>query len=134
MPDSIKLLSLDLPCDRSAPGVVRRALRENERLGPFLRDGVLVASELVANAVVHSGGAIDQRIRVRAELSEDRLRISVQDPGLSGRDAVPASLTETRTGGRGLQIVDQLADRWGADRPDGYRVWAEVVRSAEPVG
>jgi anti-sigma regulatory factor (Ser/Thr protein kinase) len=126
MNESVELLSLDLPCDADAPGVVRRALREITRLGPCLPDGTLVASELVANAVLHSGCRIDQRIRVRANLDRDRLLISVHDPGLSGGHAAPGSPSDSRAGGRGLQIVDQLARRWGAERPGGYRVWAEL--------
>jgi hypothetical protein len=26
-----------------------------------------------------------------------------------------------------LRIVEQLAQRWGSERPDGYRVWAELA-------
>jgi anti-sigma regulatory factor (Ser/Thr protein kinase) len=130
MPESVELPSLDLPCDRHAPGAVRHALREIEPFAPFLEDGTLVASELVSNAVVHSGCGAGQRIRARANLSRDRMLISVHDPGLSGRDAGPGRPTGSGNRGRGLQIVDQLAHRWGTGRPDGYWVWAELARAA----
>jgi anti-sigma regulatory factor (Ser/Thr protein kinase) len=128
MNESVELLSMELPCDRNAPSAVRRALGGTTRLGPVLGDGLLVASELVTNAVLHSGCGTDQRIQVSANLDRDTLLISVHDPGASGEEAVPGSPSDSRAGGRGLQIVDQLARRWGAERPDGYHVWAELAR------
>jgi len=121
---------MELPCDRHAPATVRHALDEAGSLGQLRDNGRLVATELVANAVLHSGCANGHTIRVRAELFADHLLISVHDPGLSGGDATPAS-EEQRTGGWGLRIVDQLARRWGTERPDGYHVWAELARPAD---
>lgn len=128
MTKSVELLSLELPCDSHAPATVRHALDDPESLGPLLDDGVLVASELVANAVRHSDCAQEHMIHVRARLFEDHLLISVHDPGMSRRDAAPSD--ETGAGGWGLRIVDRLSRRWGAERPDGYRVWAELARRA----
>jgi len=143
MPESVELLSMELPCDLHAPSAVRHALDDSASLGRLLEDGLLVASELVTNAVLHSGCADQHMINVRAELFGDHLLISVHDPGLSGRDAAPAQAERSaevsktyshagnasgQDGGWGLQIVDRLARRWGAERPDGYRVWAELTR------
>jgi serine/threonine-protein kinase RsbW len=130
MSDSVDLLSLTVPCNRDAPAAVRQALGQIPRLGCLLDDGLLVASELVTNAVLHSGCAIDHVIRVRASLSEDHLLISVHDPGLSGQEATPRSPAQLGVGGFGLQIVDRLALRWGAERPDGYWVWAELATTS----
>lgn len=94
-----------------------------------LRIVQLLASELIANAVVHGppGGAIT----VRALRSDDRLRVEVDDndstarPRLLHRDHVDA-------GGRGLMLVDRFADRWGYDLrgADGKTVWFECVQPA----
>lgn len=88
---------------------------------------MLVASELVTNAVLHSGCASDHRLKVRATLQRDRLLISVHDPGISGASVQPRRPEHSALGGWGLQIAEQLAERWGSERPDGYRVWAELA-------
>jgi anti-sigma regulatory factor (Ser/Thr protein kinase) len=127
MLESVELLSLEVPCNRDAPGKVRRALARDDRLGRLRDDGILVASELVANAVLHSGCETDHTLQVRARLHDESLLISVHDPGLSGHGAVRRHDHDARPGGWGLQIVEQLARCWGAERPDGYRVWAELT-------
>jgi anti-sigma regulatory factor (Ser/Thr protein kinase) len=78
---------------------------------------VLVANELVTNAVVHAR----TEIRVRLELRGGRLHIAVRDgsPGLL-RVVAPDWQAE---GGRGLRLVEQLARAWGVNRhPDGGKV------------
>jgi anti-sigma regulatory factor (Ser/Thr protein kinase) len=119
------LLSLDLACDESAPRHVRDALTKMHTQAWSLDDGLLVASELVTNAVRHSGGSPHHRLRVVIALEPDALEISVYDPGLSGRDAEPLRKTDD-PGGWGLRIIEQVTVRWGQERPDGYRVWAEL--------
>jgi anti-sigma regulatory factor (Ser/Thr protein kinase) len=124
-PDS-DLLRLQVPCDRQAPAVVRGALhdrfREHARV---VGDAILVASELVANAVLHSGCSEEESIQVRVSLGRDRLLIRVRDPGASGREARARDYSPF--GGWGLQIVEQLTDRWGSERGDGHLVWAEMA-------
>jgi anti-sigma regulatory factor (Ser/Thr protein kinase) len=118
-------LWLDVPCDHHAAVTVRQALRETDGIGGSLWEALLVGSELVTNAVLHSGGASDHILEVRADLRRGRLLISVHDPGISGHPAQPRQ-TGSGLGGWGLRIVEQLAERWGSERPDGYRVWAEL--------
>lgn len=118
--------SFELRCDRDAPAVIREAVRELEEIGWAVGDAMLVASELVSNAVVHSGAREHDIIRVELALHGDRLLISVIDPGISGVNAVRAA-TEDPFGGIGLRLVEQLAIRWGSERRDGYRVWAELA-------
>jgi anti-sigma regulatory factor (Ser/Thr protein kinase) len=120
------ILSLNLPCDPDAPGIVRAALAEMDRIREVVIDVMLVASELVTNAVVHSGCRHEQELAVRAYVDGDRMRISVHDPGLSDLVARQRVAGADGTGGWGLQIVDRLAARWGSERDDGYQVWAEV--------
>ncbi len=120
------LLSLELPCDEYAPGTVRDAMAEVHDGGWSLDDGRLVASELVGNAVRHSGCQLHHRLRIRVSRREGRLRISVHDPGLSGQVARPGSGDSAEPRGLGLWIIGQLSEAWGTERPDGYRVWAEL--------
>jgi anti-sigma regulatory factor (Ser/Thr protein kinase) len=122
-------LELDLPCDEHAPATVRQALSDIPDAPWAIGDAMLVASELVTNAVLHSGCENNHDIKVSVGIREERLVIAVVDPGLSGVDA---RVRENPTfGGFGLRIVDQLAANWGSDRTHGYRVWAEVTL---PVG
>jgi anti-sigma regulatory factor (Ser/Thr protein kinase) len=120
-----QVLSLRLPCDENAPGAVRDALDESANSDWTLGDAMLIASELVTNAVLHSGCSGADLIQVDVRRQPERLLIKVRDPGLSGEKV------RTRDGGAdggwGLVIVDELAQRWGTERADGYCVWAEVA-------
>jgi anti-sigma regulatory factor (Ser/Thr protein kinase) len=135
MKPSDDLLSLELPCNLHAPVTVRDALADVHDGGWSLDDGRLVASELVTNAVRHSGCGGEHRLKIEVGKREGRLLISVHDPGLSGQAARPRAVDpkiadEIDTSGWGLHIVDQLSETWGAERPDGYRVWAELAAQA----
>jgi anti-sigma regulatory factor (Ser/Thr protein kinase) len=121
------LLVLSVGCGCGAPAIVRAAFREIKELGAVRDDAVLVASELVTNAVVHSGGSPADTIQIRAVLVRGGVSISVHDPGLSG-DAPHLRDTDVmQAGGRGLRIVERLARRWGCERDPGHRVWAELA-------
>jgi anti-sigma regulatory factor (Ser/Thr protein kinase) len=120
------LMALTLPCAPTAPAAVREELSALDDLGWVLGDVMLVASELVNNAVTHSGGTADHDLQVKAYRQDERLTISVRDPGLSGSQADPAPQSDLQMGGWGLQIVDALCERWGEERDDGYLVWAEI--------
>jgi anti-sigma regulatory factor (Ser/Thr protein kinase) len=119
---------LTLPCDVRAPGHVRAALANVHQDGWSLDDGQLVASELVTNAVKHSGCGPEHRLQVDVRLLSDGLEISVHDPGLSKRAAYRQPSGRLKPGGLGLQIVEHLSRSWGAARLDGYLVWAELPR------
>jgi hypothetical protein len=51
----VNVLQMEVPCDVHAPTKVRAALVEVHGDDWSLDDGLLVASELVSNAVEHSG-------------------------------------------------------------------------------
>ena len=84
---------------------------------------MLVASELVTNAVVHTRGPL----RLRLELVAGRLHLAVADvsPRLLGLAADPDA-----EGGRGLLVVDQLASSWGVQHPPegGKVIWCVLER------
>ena len=119
-------MALTLPCAPNAPAAVREGLSRLDGLGWVVGDAMMVASELVNNAVVHSGGMPHDHLEVRASRHAGRLMISVRDPGLSGSRAGPRPPTDLQMGGWGLRLVEALCHRWGEERGEGYHVWAEI--------
>lgn len=119
-------LSLNLPCDENAPGAVRQAMSSMGAVGPSLGDAMLVASELVTNAVRHSDCSGQDDIDVAVRRFDHHMLISVHDPGASQREAQIPALAECAAQGLGLRIVEELTSRWGSERQDGYVVWAEL--------
>jgi len=113
-------------CDSRAPKIVRHALERFPEVGSEQHDALLVASELVTNAVRHSRASEETLLRVCARRERDLMHICVVDPGLSGLTA-KVSNRPPGLGGLGLKVVQALSERWGSERrPDGYRVWADV--------
>jgi anti-sigma regulatory factor (Ser/Thr protein kinase) len=124
---SEEVLSLELPCDPEAPAIARAALARHEKLGWAMGDGMLVVSELVTNAVLYSGCGPEQLLRLALTVDGGCVRILVDQPGRSAGSAHPRHLSELTDAGVGLMIVDALVQRWGAERDDGYRFWAEIA-------
>ncbi|RGD58937.1 ATP-binding protein [Kitasatospora xanthocidica] len=91
----------------------------------------LLLGELFANAVQHSDGPDDCHIEVRFALTGSRLRLEVHDAG-SGRPSVRTAAPDDEHG-RGLYLVNELAERWGcASRPYGIGkfLWAHIAPAA----
>lgn len=83
---------------------------------------LLLISELVTNAYRHARSDT----RVSLEHDDDRVRVEVEDKGGGDVHLVPLDLN--RDHGRGLQIVDTLAQRWGHHSDgSGNVVWFELV-------
>jgi anti-sigma regulatory factor (Ser/Thr protein kinase) len=120
-------MQLDLACATNAPAVVRDALKTIGELDAVRDDVMLVASELVTNAVMHSGGSAAATIQVRAALTETDVVISVADPGLSGNLPRMQDADVLVAGGYGLRIINQLASEWGFEHNQGCRVWARLI-------
>ncbi len=86
----------------------------------------LLVSEVVTNAVVHAATDV---LLVVTVLPDDRVRIAVSD----GSRHAPArrDYQATATTGRGLQLLEELADASGTLRsPTGKTVWFEVAPTA----
>jgi PAS domain S-box-containing protein len=89
-----------------------------------LRDqAALAVSELVTNAVVHAGSAV--QVRVVAVPDGVRVEVSDASPHLPTlRDYALTSGT-----GRGLRLVERTVDRWGVvPDAEGKTVWFEIGR------
>ncbi|MEO8889608.1 MAG: ATP-binding protein [Jatrophihabitantaceae bacterium] len=115
----------------SSAALVRRRLTDDlahEGVDPdSIDEVVLVASELVGNAVRHTPvGPLD----VTWDLDPNGVTVRVSDPSTT----LPTLRTplDTEPGGRGLTIVAAVSDDWGAyTLGSGKRVWAHVpVRRA----
>jgi anti-sigma regulatory factor (Ser/Thr protein kinase) len=83
----------------------------------------LLVSELVTNGIVH--GATDRPLEVDVEMSESGLRVDVMDQGL-GFARRPGTDAPDYSGGFGLFLVEELADRWGIVRNGKTCVWFEL--------
>ncbi|MGW7289737.1 ATP-binding protein [Streptomyces sp. NPDC054847] len=83
---------------------------------------VLLVSELVGNAVRHTGARV---FGLRMLRRRGWIRIEVRDPSRGLPCLMPVG--EMDTSGRGLFLVDKLADRWGVDLlPRGKTTWFEM--------
>lgn len=94
---------------------------------PVAETLILLVSELVTNAVVHTGRPAVLWLSVVGSAVGATLRLEVADRSDSA--PVPRRPDDDATGGRGLALVDGLADRWGWHREGvGKRIWCELDR------
>jgi anti-sigma regulatory factor (Ser/Thr protein kinase) len=111
----------------SAASAARNALGALEpRLdAQVLNDIRLLVSELVTNAIRHSGAAPDGHVGLDVSIGKNSIRVEVAD---AGPGFVPEDRDEdtSRPGGWGLYLVDRIADRWGVARNSVTRVWFEI--------
>ena len=119
-------LSYELQSAPQAPGIARRGL-QRELAGTLEAETVarlgLIVSELVTNSVVHGPG---RPIVLRLEVQADgAVRGEVEDQGRNGVVKIRRETMEDEIGGKGLAIVDALADRWGVHERSTH-VWFEL--------
>jgi anti-sigma regulatory factor (Ser/Thr protein kinase)/anti-anti-sigma regulatory factor len=90
-----------------------------------VEDALLVVTELTANVVDHARTSM----RVHLQYDGSRLRCSVRDYAPDHPRLQPLDPYAAR--GRGLQVVNALATRWGwTSHPDGKHVWAVLGAGA----
>lgn len=149
-------MQLAVQADPAEVGRARRWVRSRllsqgvDPDAPIAETLVLVVSELVTNAVVHTGcpavlrllmpvdvppagcGAADGGTgATRAVAMVGPLRVEVADASRIAPAPRHAGDDEDATNGRGLELVELLCDRWGW-YPDGSgkRVWCEIDAAA----
>jgi serine/threonine-protein kinase RsbW len=109
---------------KGEPGEVARVRRDLAGyLGsiPQADDCVLIASELAANSVVHSGSKM---FVIRAEIFATYVWIESEDSGADWHPRLPDDRPH------GTDLIELLADEWGSERSTrGDRItWARIAR------
>jgi anti-sigma regulatory factor (Ser/Thr protein kinase) len=124
---------LELPAQPSSAAVLRlRIAQDLARVGipdGLVNDVVLVATELLSNALRHARSLPGDQLDVSWDVRGGRaasVSIRVTDGG--GRNTPHVrNPGPAETNGRGLSIVDSLAEEWGVeDGPGGATVWARL--------
>ncbi|WP_407564692.1 ATP-binding protein [Streptomyces sp. 184] len=144
-------VSFFLPGARSTPGTARAIARywmvEWQVPAGVRADAELIVSELAANTVLHTTSRV---IEFRLHLRDRWLMINVVDQGprrpvrlidhVAESDVGKPLLADEAPGaeeiadsGRGLLIVDRLAEKWGANPlRGGTLAWARLTIPASP--
>ncbi|MER8267054.1 SpoIIE family protein phosphatase [Streptomyces griseus] len=92
---------------------------------------VLMVSEMATNVLVHTDGDALMVAEISGERGERRLRVEVADAS----DELPHRRRpgEMASSGRGLVLMEMLADAWGVDpRGEGKSIWFELYEADEP--
>jgi anti-sigma regulatory factor (Ser/Thr protein kinase) len=126
-------LRLDLRRDVQAPAIARAAVDgwcpELEGGQARLETLLLLVSEIVTNAVMHSRAPADAPIVLTASVAGQKVEVAVIDAGegfTPPARRTPGASDRMTIGGYGLYVVDCAASRWGVDGVGGTRVWFEL--------
>jgi len=94
------------------------------RMAPLEETVTLLVSEMVTNALVHTDGFAE------LELRRDDSKVEILVTDAHSRVPRPRELDLDATGGRGLMLVQSLAEEWGVEPSGGGKtVWAAVTSS-----
>jgi serine/threonine-protein kinase RsbW len=94
-----------------------------------LDEVLLIVSELASNAIRHTASGAGGTFAVVVSAAGRTTRIEVTDAGGPTWPRIPdGDADPDGDGGRGLRIVEGLADRWGHDGDaSGRVVWCEIT-------
>jgi len=121
-----------LPHELASASVARRHVTDmlqRQGIAPDrCDDAALVVSELVGNALRHGRPRPDGTLRVAWTLDGHRLRVEVTDGGGPTTPQLrPVTQRTMDVSGRGLAIIDVIAEAWGSHSDGaGTTVWALV--------
>ena len=100
---------------------VADVLRSEGCSGETLRNAVACASEVASNAVVHGKGPISVTV-----WRNPKVHVEIEDCGEGTPHLV--DVDDFSEHGRGLRVVNVLADAWGVEpRDEGKAVWYEIA-------
>jgi anti-sigma regulatory factor (Ser/Thr protein kinase) len=130
----VRRASVRLADDATAPRHARLFLRTTLEGWGVEEDTVggaeLCVSELVTNAVIHTGTSAE----LTAQLDAECLTVLVRDGGGTGtvRRRTHSLEDPLSVSGRGLGLVDAVATAWAAEHgADGTTVWFELLRGPD---
>ncbi|MCX4684358.1 ATP-binding protein [Kitasatospora purpeofusca] len=116
-------------------GIVRRQLTDwgvDSSFGEPFHSALLIVAELAANAITHGrvpGRGFELHISLTTTVRRGAtLRIEVSDCRGDRLPVLPPARVTDGQSGRGLVLIDALADRWGTALrdPSAKTVWAEL--------
>ncbi len=120
----METVETQLPSSMNSPQLARAFLRstlETWKLDGFGDVTELLVTELVANVVTHVGAPMTLRV----QRSPATMRVEIDDP--SPQQPVVRHPDPSDEHGRGVLLVDELANAWGVEgRSDGKTVWFEI--------
>jgi anti-sigma regulatory factor (Ser/Thr protein kinase) len=119
---------LELPQNTSSTSLARKRtgdmLRDAQQSNAVRDEAELIVTELVTNAILHGRAPIRLTIVV-----DDTIRLEVFDSDARVEGVVMQPIDPHRIGGRGLVLVDAIADTWGTiPHNDGKTIWANLLR------
>jgi len=121
-----------LPALPSSAGEARRLLRDalpGESSEEAVDAAALALSEIVTNALVHAGTPM----RLRVILAPSAVRVELADGSV--HLPLPRDYSQAAGTGRGLHLVTEVVDQWGAHHDDyGKVVWFEITDPLPPPG
>ncbi|MFH8289209.1 ATP-binding protein [Streptomyces sp. NPDC018059] len=128
-------VQLEVGADPAEVGRARRWARSRlagsgiEADEPVAETLILLISELVTNAVVHTGCPAVLRMLLPGVPDDAPATVRVEVADRSTRPPRQRHAEGDDTNGRGLELVDGLADRWGWQPEGGGKsIWCEVDR------
>jgi len=127
-----RALRIELMLERNvhAPALARKEIAkrcaELQLGGSLCQSLILLVSEVVSNAVRHSGGACDAPIKLVASFGSETIRVTVTDAG-DGFTPQPRDPESTRDG-YGLYLLEKVSSRWGVESRGDTKVWFELSR------
>lgn len=118
-----------------------RDLLSNRVADTTLDDTLLLLSEIVTDAIVHSdsGRGSHGSVTVCVALSNDHgggvVHVEVIDDGSDGSLPFVRAATADGDGGRGLFMVESMSARWGVHHDDegGNAVWFHLPDGRRPI-
>lgn len=121
--------TIRLPFALSTAGIARTKLAgflTVQRIdSAVIDDALIVLGEMLANALCHGVPTSDDTIEISWAIRGDLLELSVYDAGV-GASLKPIDFDDDSLSGRGLSIINRVADRWWVNIDKGTRVSAEL--------
>ena len=125
---------LHLPGEAIAPALARAGVRSAVPDVPdqTISDLELLVTEVVSNAVRHSGQRPTDEIVVRVSAS-DLVRVEVLDRGPTFDPPAGPERFDPRPSGWGIFLLERLTRAWGIEAErTGKKVWFEVDAAVSP--
>ena len=119
-----------LPFDPASPGEARTRLAAG-LVGhgvpqTVIDDALLVVSELVTNGIRHGAPREDGTLEVSWRTFDGLVQVAVCDGG-TVYTLEPLQLNDVSLSGRGLHIVNYVADSWRVENDSGTRIVADLT-------